>query len=228
MFYLLMFSNNEVDEYEYEDYEPKEKLCLTEECYEISTEMKKYLNQSLNPCDNFYDYSCGRWEDSHLLEYLIQLLSNGGVEYDNFVKLRQQIDTNLDAVLSETPEDNELNIIKHTINMYQNCKENDLSNIDLLMDRLNLMGGWPIIANTTHLSAANNWKTAFIYVLSFIRRDVLIHLDYVINENSVKQLKLSHHRLKHSQNNQFSNTNTLFNRNDQGAITLVAYLALLT
>ena len=192
-----MFSNNEVDdEYEYEYYEPKDKLCLTDECYEISVEMRKYLNQSFNPCDNFYDYACGRWEDSHLLEYLVQLLSNGGVEYDNFVKLRQQIDTNLDAVLSDKAEDNELNIIKQTINMYQNCKQNDLSDIDSLMDRLNAMGGWPIIHNnTTQYNNDYDWKTALVYILSYIRTDILINFDHVINEKSVKQLKLSKYKL---------------------------------
>lgn len=180
------------DEYEYEYYEPKEKLCLTDECYEISSEMKRYLNQSLNPCDNFYDYACGRWEDSHLLEYLVQLMSNGGVEYDNFVKLRQQIDTNLDAVLSQAVDDNELDVIKHTINMYQTCKENDLSSVAPLLDRLQKMSGWPLLNSSAASSDDHiDWISQLVHLFSYIRSDVLLAFDYVINEKSMKQLKLS-------------------------------------
>ncbi|CAG2106410.1 unnamed protein product [Medioppia subpectinata] len=77
--------DNELEtDYDYSELS-RADMCLTDECYEISTEMNKYLNKTLNPCDNFYDYACGRWEDSHLLEYLVQLLSNGGKEYDNFI-----------------------------------------------------------------------------------------------------------------------------------------------
>ncbi len=163
-------------------------LCSTDVCIETAIEMTKHLNKSIDPCNNFYDFACGRWEDLHFYDYLSQILHNGGSEYDQFVKLRLQVDKNLDSILSKTSKDKELNIIEQTINMYQNCKENELPNPDLLMDIINEIGGWPIVSK---LNDDYKWQNALVIIFAKIRRDIIITLDSTINTDSVKQLKLS-------------------------------------
>ncbi len=178
----------EVEDY-YEENNPEFiNLCSSDECIETAIEMTKYLNKSIDPCNNFYDFACGHWEEWHFQDYLAQILYNGGSEYDQFVKLRQQVDKNLDSILSKTSKDKELNIIEQTINMYQNCKDNELPNPDFLMDIINEIGGWPIVSK---INDDYKWQNALVIIFAKIRRDIIITLDSTINTDSVKQLKLS-------------------------------------
>ncbi|KPM10149.1 neprilysin-like protein 4 [Sarcoptes scabiei] len=72
-------------------------------------EMNTYLNRSVDPCNSFYDFACNGWENKHLLEYLVQVLSNGGSEFDNFVKAQLKIEENFEKILLLHNENNESN-----------------------------------------------------------------------------------------------------------------------
>ncbi|OUM59293.1 hypothetical protein PIROE2DRAFT_15211, partial [Piromyces sp. E2] len=39
--------------------------CLTEECSEISKTILNKMDTSVNPCENFYQFTCGGWHDSN-------------------------------------------------------------------------------------------------------------------------------------------------------------------
>jgi len=127
-----------------------------------------------------------------MLEYSKHLLNYGGFEYDNFVKLRYQVDENLDSVLSGKIKSDQLNIIKESMRMYQSCKENKLASVDLLLNIVEQIGGWPIIS--TGVTFDNyKWQKALVTIFTNIRSDVLITLESTINMNSVRQLKLSYY-----------------------------------
>jgi len=185
---LFYFGRKTEAEDYYEENDQFINLCSSDVCVGTAMEMTKHLNDSIDPCNNFYDFACGHWEDSHFHEYLTHKLTNGGTEYDQFVKLRLQVDKNLDSILSKTSNNKELNIIEQTINMYQNCKENESPNLNLLMDIINEIGGWPIVSK---LNDDYKWQNALVIIFAKIRRDIIITLDSTINEDSVKQLKLS-------------------------------------
>jgi hypothetical protein len=38
-----------------------EPLCLTDSCIQAASAMSAAMNQSINPCDDFHDFACGRW-----------------------------------------------------------------------------------------------------------------------------------------------------------------------
>ena len=35
--------------------------CLTEKCIHTASYMLSSMNQNANPCENFYEFACGRW-----------------------------------------------------------------------------------------------------------------------------------------------------------------------
>ncbi|XKL60829.1 hypothetical protein PGB90_007886 [Kerria lacca] len=39
----------------------KFQYCLTEKCIHTASYMLSSINNKVNPCDNFYDFACGRW-----------------------------------------------------------------------------------------------------------------------------------------------------------------------
>lgn len=35
--------------------------CLTEKCIRTSAYLLSSMNQKIDPCENFYEFACGRW-----------------------------------------------------------------------------------------------------------------------------------------------------------------------
>ncbi|XP_020709733.2 neprilysin-1 isoform X2 [Athalia rosae] len=44
---------------------PRYKVCGTEQCIRIAASLKQSMNLSANPCEDFYEYACGRWSREH-------------------------------------------------------------------------------------------------------------------------------------------------------------------
>ncbi|XP_012940735.1 endothelin-converting enzyme homolog [Aplysia californica] len=47
---------------------PPEGTCLTEECVSAASRLKSYMDDSVEPCNNFYEYACGGWLKKQVLE----------------------------------------------------------------------------------------------------------------------------------------------------------------
>ena len=43
------------------------KICTHKHCQRVSNEILQSLNQSVNPCENFFEYSCGSWIKRHTI-----------------------------------------------------------------------------------------------------------------------------------------------------------------
>src|SRR5699024_1155488 len=134
------------------------------------------------------------WENNHLLEYLLQVLSNGGSEYDNFVKVRLKIEENLDKLLtvdtdklavpaavaavgssirhfdeSSSTKDriSQLNILPFTNTkaMYGQCLTPPKGvNFEALQLILKDIGGWPLLTKTFD-GSAYSWEETFVTIL---------------------------------------------------------------
>ena len=45
-----------------------EDVCLTDGCIQLSAQITASLNQSVDPCENFYQFSCGNWERTNIID----------------------------------------------------------------------------------------------------------------------------------------------------------------
>lgn len=41
--------------------------CLTEECVQLAASVLSRMDTSVNPCQNFYNFSCGRWMNNNII-----------------------------------------------------------------------------------------------------------------------------------------------------------------
>lgn len=73
---------------------PKRNVCMTAVCRKKADEIKRSLNEKVNPCHDFYEFVCGGWKKEHPLT---KESSNYGV----FRMLDDQLNAELKTILSK-------------------------------------------------------------------------------------------------------------------------------
>ncbi|XP_061844573.1 phosphate-regulating neutral endopeptidase PHEX [Colius striatus] len=72
----------------------KQQYCLTSECIEAAASILSKINQSVDPCENFYRFACDGWIYNHPIP---EDMSNYGV----YPWLRRNVDLKLKALLEK-------------------------------------------------------------------------------------------------------------------------------
>jgi hypothetical protein len=53
--------------YRQQDKNHSEAICLTPACIQVSSSLYSGMNQTINPCENFYEFVCGRWIKTNII-----------------------------------------------------------------------------------------------------------------------------------------------------------------
>ncbi|XP_075676029.1 endothelin-converting enzyme homolog [Dermatophagoides pteronyssinus] len=197
------------------DRDRDQSYCSTKKCSKQGIEINTYINRTVDPCDSFYDFACNGWESKHLLEYLVQFLSNGGSEYDNFVKVQLKIEENFEKLLIvdqnllmkknfttttttasiELPtlkiSDNNVLMIENIRQMYTKCitlstKEPDLNILNKILDNI---GGWPLLTKKFD-NEQYRWEKYFDKIINNYNDHIFIELESNIDEKQIKYLMI--------------------------------------
>jgi len=119
-------------------------ICQTPECIKAANRILSSMDQDVDPCDDFYRFSCSKWVDEHIIS---ETQSSVSV----FNDVRDLVSKSLKTVLEKESVDGENDSIRKARNYYASCM--DTSKIDELglvpiRELIEQMGGWPILGDS--------------------------------------------------------------------------------
>lgn len=91
-------------------------VCTTDVCAEESVEISKSLNPNIDPCENFYDFVCGKYIDD-------TVLPDDQFKETAFTLAQDEINRKLQTALFEELEPNEPRAFKLAKSFTQLCMD---------------------------------------------------------------------------------------------------------
>ena len=119
----------------------EKRHCSSDACLEVAAALKQDMNESVDPCENFFQYSCGGWIKNNPIPSSTNAFSNFG-------KLAQQNNEKLLLLLLE--DDDEYpngHAVRKTKDYFKSCMaedENDNTAADELKRLITRYGSWPL------------------------------------------------------------------------------------
>lgn len=115
-------------------------VCETEICAKDSDALLSFMDQTVDPCENFYDFACGKFvRETVLSEYQV-------VE-SPFAKITEKVSKQIVVALSEAIQPNEprsFRLVKSFLQMCLDGSARDAHGANPLLEILDKLGGWPV------------------------------------------------------------------------------------
>jgi len=170
--------------------EPKiqSDLCLTQECVTASSRILNSMDLSVDPCDDFYTFSCGNWIEEHII-------SESQSSVSVFNDLRDSVSKTLKNVLEEETSQvlKSKTSVQKAKDFYASCMDTvkiDAAGAGPVMDLIQEMGGWPILGDqfdeSSFVLEEVLGKFRAVYgtysvITSYVGADSKSSLDYILH-----------------------------------------------
>lgn len=124
-------------------------LCLETQCVQVAARITSYMDTSVHPCNDFYQYSCGGWEKK-------TVLPDGLDTWGTFEELAQSNYQFLIKALSNSTKSDSTAIMK-TKQIFAACTDTEQIQADIpeaLNRYLTRTGGW----NEANITQNGSWS----------------------------------------------------------------------
>ncbi|GIY66957.1 membrane metallo-endopeptidase-like 1 [Caerostris extrusa] len=117
--------------------------CDSEECVLAAARIIQLMDRSVDPCENFFNFSCGNFHHQHVLPEGNNIFNSLGVYLE-------QLDLDIKSIIEEPNYGNDSESLLKTKQVYQSCMElerNEETSVKHLRDVLSNMGigEWPLL-----------------------------------------------------------------------------------
>lgn len=133
-------------------------ICLTPGCVKAAAEILNNLDESVDPCDNFYKFACGNWLNRHTIPEDKSSVSVFSLAQDDLnIKLRVLMEKSLNG--------SEPDFIKMIKMMFDSCldlKKIESSATQPLEEVLKSFGGWPVVEGDKWKESEFDWIDTLI------------------------------------------------------------------
>jgi endothelin-converting enzyme len=114
---FLIFLTSLTIFYHQHDIKHPEEICLTPACIQVSSSIYSGMNQTINPCEDFYEFTCGRWIKTNIIP-------KGHSGWSTTKELSRKNLIILKSILEETVTNNSVSVFnaeQEAIKFYQSC-----------------------------------------------------------------------------------------------------------
>ncbi|CAF1051487.1 unnamed protein product [Adineta ricciae] len=132
-----------------------DELCLTPYCVKAANYILESIDETVDPCENFFEFACGTWLKNNRIP-------DDAESQDTFNVLRNQLDNDIVDILTlPLPTDmTNIQCINNTRVLYDSCVDEatiETIGVNTLLSTINTeFGGWPILQNSAWNASTYN------------------------------------------------------------------------
>lgn len=116
-------------------------ICLTPGCIHAASHALDQIDDSIEPCDDFYGYACGNFVKN-------TMIPDEKVSVNTFSMIGDKLQEQLRALISEKVDPNDSKPFNLAKNLYTACMNKSLieeRGLKPLADITESLGGWPVV-----------------------------------------------------------------------------------
>lgn len=161
------------------------KLCLSEGCVHTASMLLKNMDLEASPCDDFYQFACGRFRTKSIPDDKSSLSS--------FSVISDELQLQLRSILEEPSEQGEAAPFRYAKTLYKVCMNKsriETGGEERVRSLLEKLGGWPVLEGDSWDEGSFDWRQA---VYRFKKNGLSV--DYIIDFSVSVDYKNTTHRI---------------------------------
>lgn len=164
----------------------EKKLCLTPGCIHTASRVLEYMDQSVDPCDDFYEFTCGNFIKK-------TIIPDDKSSVTSFSIISDELQEQLRKMIEEPIKEDEPKPFQLTKKLYKACmnkteiEADGLTTINAILKNL---GGWPALDGAKWDEGSFDWRQS-VYKFRKAGYSVDYFIDFSVGidvKNSTKRI----------------------------------------
>ncbi|CAH1980231.1 unnamed protein product [Acanthoscelides obtectus] len=164
----------------------KEKICLSRGCVHTASKVLEYMDPTVDPCDDFYQFTCGNFLKS-------TIIPDDKSSVTSFSIISDALQEQLRAMIEEPIKPGEPKPFQLTKKLYKACMNKTLieaEGLNTIHGILRQLGGWPVLEGMEWDEGEFDWRRS-VYKFRKLGYSVDYFIDFSVGvdvKNSTKRI----------------------------------------
>ncbi|KAL7644945.1 UNVERIFIED_CONTAM: hypothetical protein RMT77_004762 [Armadillidium vulgare] len=161
-------------------------VCLTQGCVKAAASIIERLNETADPCEDFFDFACGNFVKN-------TVIPEEKTSVTTFSIVQDELREKMRLLLEEKIKDSDTPATIMAKNLYASCMDTDgieANGLKPIMSILKQLGGWPVLEGDSWNEGNFSWIQ-----VNYMNRKIGFSVDYLFDFSVTTDLKNSSWRM---------------------------------